>query len=49
MPETKGYVMTAVTQKANASEVLRSLTPLDRADYEEMFVAHAPDAPRRIA
>lgn len=41
--------MTTVLQKPKASETLRSLSPLERIDYEEMFVAPAPDATRWTA
>ena len=36
--------MTAVTQMPKASPALRSLSPLERIDYQEMFVAQATDA-----
>jgi hypothetical protein len=36
----------AVEQRPKASEVLRALSPLEKVDYEEMFVANAPDATR---
>ena len=38
--------MKTVLQKPKASEELRSLSSLDRTDYEEMFVAQAKDARR---
>jgi hypothetical protein len=38
--------MNTVLQEAKASEELRSLSPLESTDYEEMFVAQAKDAKR---
>ena len=38
--------MTAVLQMPKASQTLRSLSPLQRTNYEEMFVARATDAKR---
>lgn len=38
--------MMKVLQRSKASETIRSLSHLDKADYEEMFVAKATDAKR---
>ena len=38
--------MSAVGYEQTASDTLRSLSPLERTDYQEMFVAEANDATR---